>query len=214
MCGRCHGYVVLCYVNAKGKTLFVDIWEVTFCFLGVFVCDIKIDVVIAAVLHFVVYGACHDVAWCKGQARVIFVHELLSVLGAQYASVSAHGLGDEERWPVARVVERCGVELYELHVLYRSLSAVYHSDTVACSYKRVCGCLVDRTATAGGHSGHLAQECMHLVGGDVKHVCAVALDALGLACDLYSQVVLGKNLDGEMVVKDGYVGVLAYGLDE
>ena len=76
----------------------------------------------------------------------------LAVHCAEYATVATHRLSDEERGvSLARVVERRRVELYELHVLHRTLGAVHHGLAVAGGYDGVGGGLVDGSASAGTH---------------------------------------------------------------
>ena len=127
--------------------------EVAFRLLGVFVGDVEIDVVFAALFHLVVDGACDNVARGEREPFVIFLHEFLAVECAEDASVAAHGFGDEEAGAVAGVEEGRGVELDELHVFHSSLGAVDHGDAVACGHERVRRVAVDRFAASCGHHG-------------------------------------------------------------
>ena len=82
--------------------------------------------------HLVVDGSCHNVAWSKAEALIVFLHELLPVRQSENASISTHGLGDEVcRMRFLRIVEHGWMELDELHVLHFSLSPVHHGDAVA-----------------------------------------------------------------------------------
>ena len=110
---RCYRDIVFCNVDADAEALLIDVGEVAFRFFGVFVGHVQVDMVFAAELHFVVDSAGYDVTRGERKARVILLHELLAVHCAEYAAVAAHGLGDEERGTVARVVEGRGVELDE-----------------------------------------------------------------------------------------------------
>jgi len=147
---------------------------------------------------------------CQRQARVVFLHELRAVDVLQDGSVAAHRLRDQETGTVARMVQRGGVELDELHVADRALGAVDHGDAVACGYQRVGGGGVDGTHAAGGHDGHLGQECLHLAGVLVQDVRAVAGDVRRAAGHHLAQVVLGDDLHGEVVVEYRDVGGVAY----
>ena len=66
------------------------------CFFGVFVGDVEIYVVGAALFHLRVDGASHDVARSERQPRVVFMHEFLTFEVAEHSSVAAHGFGDEK----------------------------------------------------------------------------------------------------------------------
>ena len=151
---RHHGNVLLGDVDADGEALLVDVGEVLLGLLGVFVRDVKAHVVEAVNFHFLVDGACHDVARGERQALVILLHELLAVRQSQYAAVAAHGLGYEVGGVLfAWVVERGGVELYELHALYGSLGAVSHGYAVAGGNLGVGGGGIHGSATAGAEHG-------------------------------------------------------------
>ena len=127
-----NGDVLACDVNAQTQTLGVDVGEVALGGLGVFVGDVQADVVQAVNLHFVVYGARHNIARSQGEAFVILLHELFAVGQTQYAAVSAHGLGDEiGGMRLLRIVEHGGMELYELHVLHLALCTVDHGYAVS-----------------------------------------------------------------------------------
>lgn len=111
---------------------------------------------------------------------------------------------------LAGMIEARGVELYELHVLHRSLGAVDHCLAVAGGDNRVCGCLVDGTAAAGTHQRDLAQIGVDLPAG-VQHVSTVTFDVGCAPCDLHAEVVLGDNLHSEVVLLDDDVGVGTHG---
>ena len=58
--------------------MLVDIGEVVLGLLGILVGHVQEDVVLASLLHLVVDGAGHHIAWGKRQARVILLHEFLA----------------------------------------------------------------------------------------------------------------------------------------
>ena len=106
------------------------------------------------------------------------------------------------------------MELDELHVLDRSLGAVDHGDAVAGGDKRVGGGGVDGADAARGHDRHARQEGVHLLRGLVQDVCAVAGDVRRAARHNLAQVVLGDDFDGEVMLEDVDVGVVAHSLHE
>ena len=175
---------------------------------------VQVDVVLAALLHLVVDGAGHDVTRGERQARVILLHEFLAVQRAEHGAIAAHGLGDEERGTVARMIEGRGMELDELHVLHRSLGTVDHGDAVARGHQRVGGVAVHGLAAARGHDGDFAEEGVHLARLFVQHVGAVALDARRVARHDDAQVVLRDDFHGIVVGEYRDVGVLFDGFDE
>ncbi len=148
---RCYRYVVLGDVNAERQTFGIDVREMLACLLRIFVCHVEIHVVVACKFHFRVNGTGNDVAWRERQARVIFVHELLALEVAEHSAVAAHGLCNQEARSVAGMIERGRVELYEFHILNRSLGTVDHRDSVACRHKRIGRCLIDCPDTSGGY---------------------------------------------------------------
>ena len=95
-----------------------------------------------------------------------------------------------------------------------SLGAVDHGDAVARGHQRVGGVQIDGLAAARGHDGDFGEEGVYLARLLVEHIGAVALDAGRVARHDNAQVVLGDNLDGIVVGKDGDVGMAAHGLDE
>ena len=111
---------------------------------------------------------------------------------------------------LARVVERCRVELYELHVLHRALSTIYHCLAVARSDDGVGSGLVDGTATTRTHQRHLAQIRVHLLRLGVEHVRTVAINIRCATCDARTEVVLRDYLHGEVVLLHVDVGAGAH----
>ena len=115
---------------------------------------------------------------------------------------------------LAGVVERGGVELHKLHVLYGTLGAVDHSLAVAGGNHGVGGGLVDGSAATGTHHGDLAQIGVYLLGVGVEHVGSIAVDIGSASGDARTEVVLGNNLYGKMVFLDIDVGVAAHGFHQ
>ena len=62
VCGRGYGNVLFGDVDADAEAFLIDIREVLLGFVGIFVGNIQIDMLVAALLHLIVDGACHDVA--------------------------------------------------------------------------------------------------------------------------------------------------------
>ena len=128
---RGHGNPVFGDVDADRAAFFIDVREMALHGLGVLVRHVEVDEVGTPFGHLAVDGAGHHVARREGFHRVVFVHELLAVGQPQDGPEAAHGFGDQEVGLLAGVVERCGVELDELHVLGHRLGAVAHGDAVA-----------------------------------------------------------------------------------
>ena len=99
------------------------------------------------------------------------------------------------------MIEGGRVELYELHVFYRSLGAVDHRYAVACGCHWICSCRIDGADASGRHEGHARQK---LVDGALrcKHIGAVASYVGRAPRHNLAQMVLGYDLDGEMMFED------------
>ena len=112
------------------------------------------------------------------------------------------------------MIQCCGVELHELHVLHRSLGTIDHGNAVACSHQGVGGGVINQAHATRRHERHARQESVHLAGFLIEDVCTIALDARRATCHDFTQVVLSENLDGKMVLIDVDVGIGADGLDK
>ena len=64
------------------------------------------------------------------------------------------------------------------------------------------GLVIDSADAARGHQGHAREEGVDLAGLLVEHIGTIALNVAGAAGDDAPQVVLGENLDSEVVLKD------------
>ena len=181
---RTYGNVVFGDVDADAQALGIDVGEVVLGLFGILVSDVEAYVVESVLLHLLVDGTCHDVAWSQTQSLVVFLHEALAVGQAQDAAIATHGFGDEEgRMSLAWVEEGCGVELYELHVGHCSLGTIDHSLAVARGDHGVGSGLIDSSAAACAHHCHLAQIGVHLLGLGVEHIGSVAVDVRSATCD-------------------------------
>ena len=179
--------------------MLVDVGEVVLGLLGILVGHVKIDVVLASLLHLVVNGTGDHVARRQRQARVILLHELLTSQVAQYAAVAAHGFGDQEGGTIAGMIQGRGMELDKLHVLDSTLGTIDHGDTITSSYQRIGRGAVNRTNATRCHQGHARQEGIHLASLLIEDIGTIALDARSAACHDFTQVVLGENLHGKVV---------------
>ncbi len=165
--------------------------------------------------HFLVDGASHDISWGKRQSLVVFLHKRLPVRQSQCAAISTHCLCYEIcRMRLSRMIERCGMELYELHVLHRSLCTVNHSLAVASGYYRVCSGLVNGTASTGTHQRYLTQIGIHLLRVGIQHVCSVTLDIRRASCYYHSEMMLRDNLHSKMVLLDVDIRIAAHCLHQ
>ena len=94
--------------------------------------DVQTDVVQTVNFHLLINGTRHNIAWCQRQAFVVLLHKRLAIRKFQNTAIATHGLGDEVGgMRLLGIVEHGGVELYELHVGYRSLGTIDHCNTVA-----------------------------------------------------------------------------------
>ena len=209
-----HGNPVLRDIDADRAALLVDVGEVAAHGRGILVRHVEVNEVLAPAGHFAVDGAGHDVARRQRAHRMVLVHELLARLQAQDGPEAAHGLGDEKVGLLARVVERRGVELDELHVLGDGLGAVAHGDSVARGHDRIGGRGVDVAAAARGDDGEFRKHGLDLVGPLVEHVGAEARQPPRVARDELAQVVLRQQVDGEVPLEHRDVRVAAHRLDE
>ena len=94
--GGSHGDIVFCDVDSEAQALLVDIREVLFGLLGIFVSNIEIYEIVAAGFHLVVDSASHDITRSERQAFVVFLHKFLAIASAQHGAIAAHSLGNEE----------------------------------------------------------------------------------------------------------------------
>ena len=100
------------------------------------------------------------------------------------------------------------MELDKFHVFYGSLSPVYHRYAVAGSDERIGRGLINSAHAAGRHEGDFGEECIYLTGFQIEHISSVTFDVGSLPRNGYSEMVLRKNLDGEMLFENSDVGVL------
>ena len=74
------------------------------------------------------------------------------------------------------IVEHRGMELYELHICYRSLGTIDHSDAVTCSDDRVRGGKIDSSAATRTHHGDFRQIGINFLRLGIQHISTIALD--------------------------------------
>ena len=215
VCTGRNGNVLLRDVYADGEALGVDVWEVVFGLLRVFVCDIEADVVESVYLHLSVYGTSHNVARCKREAFVVLLHELFAIGQLQYAAVATHCLGDEVGgMRLVRVVEDSGMELHELHVLHLSLGTIDHGYAVACGNGWVRRCGIDGTCAACGHECYLTEVGVYLACIGIEDVGTVADNVGSASCDTDAQVVLSDDFHRKVIFQHFDVGVLPDGFHQ
>ena len=165
-------------------------------------------------LHLIVDGASHYVAGRQREPLVVFLHEFVAVAVFQYGTGTAHGFGDEEGRLLGGVVKAGGVKLHELQIFQHTACTMYHGYAVA---SRDDGCRrggVYIAHAAGGQQGHLGQIGVYLVGLAVQ---GVGSEAVNVGCVFrypLAQVVLGDDIDGELVFLELDVGVVVDGLQQ
>ena len=102
------------------------------------------------------------------------------------------------------------MELYELHILYRSLCSINHCNTIASSYLRIrCHC-VDCPHSTCSHEGHLTQEGIYLFRFRIEDIRTITFYIWGSACHLYTQVVLRDNLNSIVIFEDCNIWVSSH----
>ena len=74
------------------------------------------------------------------------------------------------------IVEHRGVELYELHIGYRSLGTIDHGDAIASGNNRVGSGQIDSTAATSAHHGHFRKIGINLLRIRIQHVSTIAVD--------------------------------------
>ena len=168
----------------------------------------------AGYLHLVVDGAGDDVARRQREPGVVFVHELVALKVLQDGAGAPHSLGDEEGGFFGRVVERRGVELHELQVSQHAAGAVNHGHAVAGGDDGSGGGGIDIAHAAGGQEGDLGEVGIDLIGAAVEGVNAIAFDAGCVFGDPLPKMVLGDEVDGELVFFQLDIGVVVDCLQE
>ena len=211
VCARGYGYIVLRDVYSDAQALGIDIGEVVFRLLGIFVGHVQTDMIYRVDFHLVVYRAGHDVTRRQTQTRVVFLHKLLAVRQTQYAAVAAHGFGDQVGWMrLLRIKEAGRVELHKLHVLHHALGAIDHRYAVAGSYLGIGGRGIYSPRTTRSHQRDAAEERVDLLRLGIQYVGAVALDVRRTARDAHTQVVLRDDLYGKVVLQHVDIRILAH----
>lgn len=102
------------------------------------------------------------------------------------------------------------MELYKFHIFDRSLGTVYHSYTIAGGYKRIGCCLVYGANAAGSHDSYACKEFFNLACLLVQYICSIASYVRSSACHYASQMVLGDDFYGKMMLVDVYIGVMSH----
>ena len=211
---RPDGNHVLGDINAQLQAFGIDGGESVDELLLADAAGVEVEVFDARLLHLVVDGACHDVARRQREPGVVFVHELVALKVLQDGTGTPHGLGDEEGRFFGRVVERRGVELHELQVSQHAAGAVNHGHTVAGGDDGSGGGGIDVAHAACGQEGDLGEVGIDLIGAAVEGVNAIAFDAGCVFGDPLPKMVLGDEVDGELVFFQLDIGVVVDCLQE
>ena len=156
-------------VDAELEAAGVDVGEVALQEVRALVADVELDTVEAALLHFEVDGARHDVARRELSAGIVLRHEPRTVRQLEQSAFAAHRLADEKRLGV-RVIQARRVELDELHVRDAATRAPAHRDAVAARGVRIGRVQVDLARAAGGEHRVPGADGDHVVGLAVERV--------------------------------------------
>ena len=215
MGARGNGNVLLRDVNADGETFGVDVREMMFRLLRVFMRHVKADVVDAVDFHFLVDGTRHDVTRGQGEAFVVFLHKLLAVWQAKDAAVTAHGLRDEiGRMRFSRMEERRWVELDKFHVLHRCLGTIGHGNAVARGDVWIGGSGINRSAATSGQHRDTRENGVDFLRVGVEHISTVTFNVGRTPRHFHTQMVLRDDFHGEMVFQQRDVRRFFHRLDE
>ena len=162
----CRSYrdIILRDIDTDAEAFLIDIGEMLFCFLRIFMGHIQINVIFTSEFHLVIDRTCHDVTRGERQTFVVFLHKFFSVQRTQDTAIPSYRFGDQEARAVSRMEEGGRVELDELHVADSSFRAIHHCDTVTRSDQRVGRIAVDSFATSCCHNRHFGQERVYLAG--------------------------------------------------
>ena len=182
--------------------------EMTLCFFCILMCQVKTYMVKSVNFHLMVNCPCNYIARSKGKTFIILLHELLTIRQSQHTAISTHCLSNQKRRMGFRwIIKDCGMELYELHILYSSLGSIDHCDAIASSNHRIgCHC-IDRSHTSCSHKCNLTQERINLFGIGIEDISTVTLYIRRPACNLYAQMVLRDNLNSIMILKHCYITI-------
>ena len=127
------------------------------------------------------------------------MHEFVTLEVLQDGTGTAHGLGDEECGFLGGIVQRSGVELHKLQVGQHAACTVHHGHTVAGGDNGCGGGGVYIPHAAGGQECDLGQISVNLIGTAVKGIDTIAFDAGCVLGHPLAQMVLGDDVDGELM---------------
>ena len=201
-------------VDANRKTLRVNIREMLFKCLCISVSSVEKNIIVAVDFHLVVDGACHDVAGCKTAALVVFLHKGVAVLSLQNRTKTAHSLRYQIRRTLARMIERCRVELHKLHIVDDALCTIDHRNAVAGGNHRIGRYLIDVADAAGGEVGYLCENLLNLAGIDIESIDAITFNIVVVAGAGLAKVVLSDEFHRKQVVNHSDVWMLGGTLHE
>lgn len=107
------------------------------------------------------------------------------------------------------IVQGCRVKLNELHVLHLPLGAIHHGDTVAGRDDGVGRCLVNLSGASGSDQRNAGEYGLDLARLGVQHISAIAGYTGHTATDFFTQVMLGDQVDREVMRVDLNVRMFA-----
>ena len=108
-------------------------------------------------------------------------------------------------------MEYSRVELHEFHVGYCSLGTIHHGDTVASGNNGIRGGEINGTTPTRTHHRDFRKISIHLLRLRIEHICTIALNVGRATGDTYTQMMLGDDLHGEMVLLDVDIGIVPDG---
>ena len=157
----------------------------------------------------------NNITWSKRKTFIILLHELLTIRKSQHPTIATHSLSNQKCWMrFRRIIKNRRVELYELHILYRSLCSINHCNTIASSYLRIrCHC-VDCPHSTCSHEGYLTQEGIYLFRFRIEDIRTITFYIWGSTCHLYTQVVLRDNLNSIVIFEDCNIWVISHRLHQ
>ena len=170
--------------------------------------------IVTTLFHFTVDGTCYNVTRSKRKAWVIFLHKLFTSHVTQHGTVPAHSLCYQETGAVSRMIKGSWMELDKFHILYETLGAVYHSNSVSGSNQWISSITVNGTYATRSHERCFRKESVYFACIFIQYIGSIALDTRGMAGYNNPHVMLCDDFYGKMAVEYLNVRMRLYSSDE
>ena len=195
-------------VNSKRQAFFMDIRETLPDEFGIAVGDIQEHAVVSRLLHLGVDGACNHITKCQVFQWVIFFHKGLAPAINQSSPFTTNRFGNQEILG-SGVVQAGGVKLHEFQISQLRPGAISHGQSIAGGHIRIAGINIDFAASTGAEQNHVGQESVRFLGVIIQHIDTPAGSLLEQCHRSGADgAMLGDEIHGEMVFKDGDIRIL------